>query len=1123
MKKRNRFQTGDESSLFRRIVKIMKLTTLILLASTMMVSASLYSQTTRVSLKFREISFAELFQEIEKQTEFRFAFSSSKLDPGQKVGIDVEKKTLEEILDNTLPEGVAYEIIDRYVVIMNASEKTPASVSQPQRSVSGKVTDKSGAPLPGVSVVIKGTMQGTTTNTEGAYNISNLPPNATLVFSFVGLRKQEVEVGNQSSISIVMEDEAVGIDDIIVIGYGTARRQDYAGSVSSVKVEGTPVSLIPNLNALEALKGNVAGLNIGAVTVAGGEPSMLIRGQNSISGSNSPLIVLDGIIYLGSIGDINPNDIASFDILKDAVSASVYGSRSANGVIAITTKKGNIGKPVITFDIARAVQTWQNRPQLMSGEEHIIVTNLRGNFSPGTTSWMYQQQLDLYNAGIETDWLDLATRTGVVQDYQLSVSGGTENMNYYFSSSYNDNKGILLGDDFNRLTLLGKLNTNITSWLKVGWGANYSKNDYSGNAASLGRALTLMPYAPAYRDDQGNLEKYPQTTSAVNILWGVNDGTVDNVNYRNDFNLNAYAVVDIPWVKGLNFKTNILGILSNGFSGDFVYESNYISEGVGIERYSPATVAKFLSSSNGSLNNTKTNSYVFDNILSYSNTFNKHMVEATLVATRDERRYQLVNTTGSDFASNGSSTLGLWGLHKAAVQKVNLNVDERANVGYLARLNYSFNSKYYFTSSYRIDGASVFGENRKWADFAAFGTAWRISNEEFLKDFGPLTSLKIKLTWGQNGNQGIGPYATLSQINNGPAANMRYEFGNVPGAISYGMFQSTMGNADLGWEKTESWNTGFESSWLDNRLSVDLDIYSSKTTDQIFTRNIPVMTGFRTVLASMGQINNVGMELTLNSTNIKTNDFQWNTSVTYWFNRNKLVKLYGEDKDGDGKEDDDIANSLFIGKSLGAIYGYEQIGIVQQDDAEYIALTGALPGYPKYKDIDGTPGISPTDRKIMGYSKENFRLNMSNIVSYKGFELYALLTGIFGGNGYYQQTNREAYTVSYGWGYQNKAGIPYWTPENRSNVYPSPNFDQRDARYLALQSRGFVRIQDVSLSYRFNGDWIKNARINSMKIFFSGKNLGTFTGWDGPDPESGSTLFQNPLPSTWSFGANISF
>ena len=372
MKKRNRFQTGDESSLFRRIVKIMKLTTLILLASTMMVSASLYSQTTRVSLKFREISYAELFQEIENQTEFRFAFSSSKLDPGQKVGIDVEKKTLEEILDKTLPEGVAYEIIDRYVVIMNASEKTSTVVSQPQRSVSGKVTDKSGAPLPGVSVVIKGTLQGTTTNTEGTYNISNLPPNATLVFSFVGLRKQEVEVGNQSSISIAMEDEAVGIDDIIVIGYGTARRQDYAGSVSSVKVEGTPVSLIPNLNALESLKGNVAGLNIGAVTVAGGEPSMLIRGQNSISGSNSPLIVLDGIIYMGSIGDINPNDIASFDILKDAVSASVYGSRSANGVIAITTKKGNIGKPVITFDVSGAVQTWQNKPQLMSGEEHII-------------------------------------------------------------------------------------------------------------------------------------------------------------------------------------------------------------------------------------------------------------------------------------------------------------------------------------------------------------------------------------------------------------------------------------------------------------------------------------------------------------------------------------------------------------------------------------------------------------------------------------------------------------------------------------------------------------------------------------------------------------------------------
>lgn len=1109
-----------------RLLKIMRLTVVICIIALSQSFAGVgYSQNTRISLQEKNTTLRDILGKIENQSEFYFMYNGSVVDVNQKVSVKADKMLISELLEQILTgTGIAYKIDNRQIALtVVTSEPGSAWQGQQVKTVSGKVTDSNGAPLPGVTVLIKGTTQGAITDIDGNYLFSNVPGNALLVFSFIGMRSQEVSLEGKSQINVTMAEEVIGVDEIVVIGYGTASRQDFTGSVSSVKVEDSPISLLPNLNAIESLKGNVAGLNIGATTTAGGEPSMLIRGQNSLSGSNNPLIVLDGIIYMGNLSDINPNDIASYDILKDAVSSAAYGSRSANGVIAIITKKGSIGKPMITFNASAAVQSWQNKPQLMKGEEWFKVTNLRGNYAPGTTSWLYPQELDNMNAGKETDWLDVATRTGIVQDYQVSVSGGTEKINYYFSSSYNDNKGIVLGDDFTRVTLLGKLHTNITSWLKIGWDASYSKNDYSGVAAELGRAGGLPPYGLLYRDDQGNLEKYPYTTSAVNILWGVNDGTRDNKDYRNDFNLNAYAVIDVPWVKGLNFKMNISGILSNGFSGNFYYEDYYVKEGEGLARYEPSALVGFLTNANGNISNTKTNSYVFDNILNYKNTFKKHSIEATLVATRDYRRYQEINTTGSNFSANGSTMLGMWGLHKATVQKVDLNVEERANVGYLARFNYSFNAKYYFTASYRRDGASVFGENRRWANFAAFGTAWRISNEEFLKDFKFLKDLKIKLLWGQNGNQGIGPYATLSKISNGPSGNMRYEFSNAPGTINYGLFQSTMGNADLGWEKTTAWNIGFESDWLDHRISVNMDVYSSKTTDQIFTRNIPVMTGFQNVLASMGQINNFGVEVTVNTTNIKTKDFTWNTSFTYWLNRNKLVKLYGEDKNGDGKEDDDPGSSLFIGKSLDAIYGYEQIGIVQEDDTEYIAQTSTLPGYPKYRDLDGEPGITPDDRKILGYMKENFRMNLSNTLRYKNFELYALVTGIFGGNGYFLKSNKEAFTVSYGWNYENRAGIPYWTPENRSNVYPSVNFDQRDARYLALQSRGFIRIQDVSLSYDINPHWVKAARISSLKIFLSAKNLATITNWSG-DPETGATFLEtNPVPSTYSIGANISF
>jgi TonB-linked SusC/RagA family outer membrane protein len=729
-------------------------------------------------------------------------------------------------------------------------------------------------------------------------------------------------------------------------------------------------------------------------------------------------------------------------------------------------------------------------------------------------------------AGTETDFLDHVTRTGVIQDYQLAVSGAAQNVNYYLSASYNDNKGIVVGDDFNRISLLGKVNTTISSWLKIGVDGSYSKRDYSGFRADVGVGQTMSPYGVMYRDDQKNLEKYPITEGSFNPLWGVQDGTRENLDFSQNFRLNAYAVIDVPWVKGLNFKTNILTNLGRNESGNFTNENYFVREGVGgLERYAPASVVNFLSQANGIIASTKTFSYVFDNILNYKNTFKKHSIEATLVATRDYLRNEQINSIGSDFANNGNTTLGIWGLAKATVQKVDINIYERTNIGYLGRLSYSFNDKYFLTTSYRRDGASVFGANNKWADFAGVGGAWKITNEAFMKNFKPLNNLKLKLTWGQNGNQGIGPYATLSTILNGTSGNVRYEFSNAEGKINYGLYQNTIGNSDLGWESTNTWNTGFESAWLNDRLFVDLDLYSSQTTNQIFLRNIPVMTGFRTMLASMGQINNKGVELTLRSVNIKTKDLSWTTSVIYWKNANKLVKLYGTDTNGDGMEDDDIANSLFIGKSLGAIYGFEQDGIVQATDVDYIALTGAAPGAPKYKDLDRVPGISTADRKILGYSKENFMLNMSNSIFYKNFEMYAMITGTFGGNNYFLKSNIAAYATGiYTRYYDNNISIPYWTPENKSNVYPSAYFSG-DSRYQALQSRGFVRVQDVSLAYTFKQPWVKTANINSLKVFISAKNLATMTNWSGGDPELGSSYRGNiiPVPTIFSIGAIISF
>jgi TonB-linked SusC/RagA family outer membrane protein len=1104
-----------------KIILVMKLTFIFTCVLCLQLSAKVHSQT-RVTLRLEEAPLKEVFLEIEKKTEYRFLFNDNLLQDAVRVTLDVRNELVKDVLAKLLVNtSLDFKVVNDNLIVIVSKGREIKGVP-----IHGKIVNAQNQPVVGASVLEKGTHNGANTNDQGEFDLTTESNKAVLVISSVGFNPLEFPLNGNTSFTITLKEDFSKLNEVVVVGYGTARRKDVTGAVTSVKVEGSALSLMPNLNALEALRGNVPGLNIGPVNTAGGQPSVLIRGQRSISGSNDPLILLDGVIYLGSISDINPNDIASFDILKDAVSAATYGSRSANGIIAITTKKGKTGKPVISFKSETGFQRWQNRPKMMKAAEWITVVNARNKYAAGSTNWMQAGELANMQAGKETTWLDLVTQTGLIQDYQVAVSGAAANINYYLSGSYNDNKGIVVGDKFKRISALGKINTRITTWFEMGVDAAWSRRDYSGIAANIGSAEIMSPYGVVYRDSLGDLEKYPYTQSLINPLWGVNDGTIDNMDITTTYRLNTYGVVTLPWIKGLSYRMNLLNNQERHDAGNFTYERYYIKEGAGIAgRYDPASVQSLLSNANGNLMTDVTNSYVFDNILTYERAFGKHRLTATAVATRDHLKFQDINSTGSNFAANGNTVLGMYGLSKATVQKVNLNNTERSNIGYLGRVNYSFNDKYYLTASWRRDGASVFGADKRWANFAAIGGAWLISRESFLQHFKPLNSLKLKFSWGQNGNQGLSPYATLSQVLNGSAGDARYEFSNAQGTIFYGLVQSTLGNSSLGWEKTAATNAGFESGWLNNRLFVDVDVYYTQTTDQIFVRTIPIMTGFKTQLSSLGQVNNTGIELTVRSMNIEQKTLSWGSELTFWKNSNILKHLYREDKDHDGREDDDIANNFFIGRSLGAIYGFKQNGIVQTNDNDYIAMTGAAPGAPKYIDLNKDGKIDANDRTIVGYTKENFRLNLSNTVRYKNFELYLMVSGIFGGNNTYLASNTSAYMTS-GTGRFNDNSIskPYWTPQNPSNVYPSAYF-AGDSRFLGLQSRAFVRVQDLSIAYSFKGDWLKQSHINSVRVFATGRNLATFTKWVGGDPETGTTVQSNtfPVATTYSFGANISF
>lgn len=1082
-----------------------------------------YAQTSKkLDVSLKDKTLREFFQVIESQTEFTFMYNN--IDLNQKVSIDVKQTSLDNILTTVLtPKSLTYEVRNRQILIKEIQKVQ--SANRPVRTITGTVTDEFGDPVIGANVVEKGTTNGMVTDLDGRFSLS-ISGNTVLQISYIGYLNQEISIRDQTNVEIQLAENLQVLDEVIVIGYGTAKRKDFTGSVSSVKLENSPVALTSNLNALESLKGNVTGLDIGYTNSAGGTPSMQIRGQNSISGSNDPLVVVDGVIFMGSMNDINPNDIASYDVLKDATSAAAYGSRSANGVIIITTKKGKTGKPIIHFNAKGSMQSWHRKPELMNGQQWLDAVSAANGYSD--YSFLVPQEELNRKAGNEIRWLDEIERTGWMQDYQAAISGAADRVNYYLSASYTESEGVIKGDDYNRVAVLGKVNTNVTSWLEIGLDAAYTQSDYSGVSANIWSATILSPYGMMYRPN-GMLEAIPDgVRGRGNPLWGIYDESKrENLDLRDNLRANAYAVVKCPWISGLSYRFNYSGTMNYRKAGNFTHESNSVPAGPYDDdsRYSVATQNSYLSGANGNLSNEKTTSYVIDNILNYNQVFGKHSIDLTAVATRDYKKYEYQNMTGSNFAANGNTVLGLNGLHYATTQKIALNNWKQTNIGYFGRASYSFADTYYLTASYRRDGSSVFGANNKWGDFGAIGGAWRITNESFMQKISYLNDMKLKLSWGKNGNQGLSQYATLSRVSNGQSGGIYYTFDNS-GKPSYGINQSTIGNADLGWETTEAWNMGFESNWLNSRLFIDLDVYFSKTYDQIFTRTIPVMTGFGSMLSSMGEVRNKGVEATVRTVNIQNKEITWSTGVTFWLNRNKLVHLYGEDLDGDGKEDDDIGNGLFIGKSIHSIFGYKQDGIVQTSDVEYMKANGVAAGTPKYVNMNDDDVIDSKDRSIIGSTDPNFKLNLSNTVQYKNWEFYVMIAGVFGGNGYYQAQNKNAFITSgdRNWFASNGLYVPYWTEANPTNKYPAATFTG-DGYFLGLQSRAYVRLQDVTLSYTFNQPWVKKAGINNFKMFITGKNLATLTGWDGGDPESGSTALSGtyPVMTSFSLGLNLSF
>lgn len=977
------------------------------------------------------------------------------------------------------------------------------------RTVSGKVVDGNGEPLVGVSIMIKGTTSGTMTDLDGHFSI-NTPEDAVLEISSIGFVSQSIPVAGKNSIDIVLADDAELLEGTVVIGYGSVKRTNFTGSVVTYNVGDSPVANMANTNALDMIRGLAPGVSISQSGIAGSTPSIQVRGQKSISGGSDPLLVLDGVIFLGSISDIDPNTISSISVMKDATSLAAYGSQAANGVIMITTKKGSTDKPTITIRSSVGFSRMNYIPTLRNGEEFIELVNARLGYESGTTSWMDPLEATNYAAGKETDWLGYVLQTGISQDHSLSVSGSKDKLDYLVGVSYSDQDNFLKGNSFVRESITARLNAKITNHISAGFNMNWANTETGGLYASFNRFFS--PYGSPTLEDGVTMRKFivgPTHVSETNPLWDVYNG-VDSEIIGNSATLGGNLTIQIPGIKGLSYKITGNYTVRNTENNRFYHENNLIESSD--TEYTAAVFDKYLSRANGYNTHSKYVSWVLDNIISYDRDFGEHYINATLVYTRDYDRLKSTTMTGTGFTSIGNTTLGFYGLDNADTQKYDsINYTLHTDIGYLARMNYSYRGTYHLNASVRRDGSSVFGADKKWGIFPAFGVAWTISNEPFLKKITWLDMLKLKASWGKNGNQAISPYGTLSRMSMGKSSGRVVYFDDEP---LFAEYMTTLGNSTLGWETTTSWNFGFEADMFRGRLHWETDAYKSKTTDQIFNRTIPVMgAGLTTQSSTMGEVDNWGIESSLHGQILRKGDFNWDATLNFTMNRNILKELYGDGKD-------DIVNSLFLGKSLGAIYGRKLIGMVQVEDTDYMSANGVKAGDPKFEDLNSDGKINDDDRMVLGYNKENFRMGLSTNITWKDWSLYAMFNGIFSGGGYGLADNSNARVSYTGMLYKNMAKHPYWTEENRNNEYPNA---QHIGSFNALEPYGFVRLQDLNIAYNFKGALMDRIGIAGAQIYLSGKNLFFLApGWRLSDPEVRDSESVQ-LAKTYTIGINVRF
>jgi TonB-linked SusC/RagA family outer membrane protein len=967
-------------------------------------------------------------------------------------------------------------------------------------TVSGTVTDESSTPLQGVYVVVEGTNTGVITDGNGKYSIEVASNEASLVFSYVGYLSQTITVAGKSVIDVTLTEDITSFDEVVVIGYGTQRKEAVTGSVATIK--GDVVQDVPASNITQALQGRVSGVEMSQTSSKpGAEMQIRIRGTRSLTANNDPLVVLDGIPFAGKISDLSTNDVKSIDILKDASATAIYGSRGANGVILITTNRGQKGqKALINYNAYYGMKKVFAKYPMMNGTEFIGLRTEAGIYTIGEDE----------SEDMNTDWQDLFYQTGSVTNHDLSVTGGTEQGSYNFGIGYYNDEAVIPTQQYNRISMHGSIDQEVGKYFRFGFTTNNNYSLTEGSNIGMYGILSMSPISDPYNDDGTwkRTVRMPLDNQFIytkDVLDEIGDEWLSENKAFATYN-NMYGEMKIPGIEGLRYRFNI------GLNFRQTNDGNFTGEG--INSNNPET------ESTASIDNTHNFNWAVENLLTYDRTFaQKHQINIVALYSAEQTTYNRSNISVKDIPA---STFQYYNLGHAAgditINPDNQDYQQSGLLSWMGRMMYSYDNRYMLSVALRSDGSSRLAEGHKWHTYPAVSLGWNIANESFMQNIPSINMLKLRVGYGETSNQSINPYATLGRLRTRP-----YNFGRDTYDIGY--YVSELPNDYLGWEYSETWNYGLDFSLLYDRISGTVEYYVTNTKDLLLSVGLPPTSGVNSYTANIGETQNKGVEISLNGVIVDNfNGLTWEAGINFYANRNKLVKLASGQLE-------DKTNWWFVGHPIDVIYDYEKTGIWQEDDPYLNILEGAggEVGMIKVKytgdyNEDGTPArmIGADDRQIMSLEPK-FMGGFNTRLSYKGFDLSAigafksggiLISSLYSSSGYLNMMT----------GRRGNVKVDYWTPENTGAKYPSPagplqGDNPKYGSTLGYFDASYLKVRTMTLGYTFNQKLINKTGVGSLRLYVTVQNpfvlFSPYKKESGMDPETNSYANENaavPMP-----------